>query len=261
MIAAVSQHSPNTHVPARRSDRQTDGASDTTGRKRNERELASCVEQLEALSQRLAEVREDERRRLAQELHDRVGQNLTALDLNLNIIRNALPPGTFPQVGERLADCLGLVEHTVEIVSDVMAELRSVSVDDHALMAALRREGKQFSLRTGMPIRVTGEEPAPRLPSTVRNTLFRIAQEGLTNVAKYARGSQVDLTLDSSVEHVRMILADDGCGFEPSVISRCTGRQGWGLRIMRERAEAVGGRLRVESWPGKGTRVTVDVRR
>ena len=91
--------------------------------KRTELKLASCAEQLRALSQRLAEVREDERRRLAQELHDRVGQNLTALDLNLSIIRGALPPETLSRVGERLSDCLGLVEQTVEIVSDVMAEL------------------------------------------------------------------------------------------------------------------------------------------
>jgi signal transduction histidine kinase len=232
-----------------------------TERKHNERELVSCAEQLRALAQRLAEVREDERRRLAQELHDRVGQNLTALDLNLAVIRSALPPETFSRVGERLADCLGLVEHTAEIVSDMMTELRPVVVDDLALMAALRREGKQFSLRTGVPVQLRGQEPAPRLTSAVRNALFRIAQEALTNVAKYARGSQVDLTLDSSVEHVRMILADDGCGFDPSLISSCTGRRGWGLRIMRERAEAVGGRFQIQSLLGEGTRVTVEVRR
>jgi signal transduction histidine kinase len=164
-------------------------------------------------------------------------------------------------VGERLGDCLRLVEHTVEVVSHVMAELRPVVVKDHALMAVLRWQGRQFSRRTGVPVRVTGQEPVPRLSSAVENALCRIAQEALTNVAKYARGSQVDLTLESSAERVRMILVDDGCGFDPLAISSRRARQGWGLRIMRERAEAVGGRLQVESGPGKGTRVTVDVRR
>ena len=229
--------------------------------KRAERELAHHADQLRALSQRLVEVREDERRRLAQELHDRVGQNLTALDLNLNIIRGALPPEIFSRVGERLGECLQLVEDTVEIVSDVMAELRTVAVGEHALMAALHRQGEQFSRRTGVPARVTGQEPAPRLSSAVHNALFRIAQEALTNIAKYAQSSQVALTLNSSPKRVHMIVADDGRGFDPSVVSPCTGRQGWGLRIMRERAEAVGGRFQVESRLGTGSRVIVDVRR
>jgi len=229
--------------------------------KRAERELAHHADQHRTLSQRLVEVREDERRRLAQELHDRVGQNLTGLDLNLNIIRGALPPEVFSRVGDRLSDCLRLVEHTGEIVSDVMAELRSVAVDDHTLIAALRRQGEQFSRRTGVPARVTGQEPAPRLSSAVHNALFRIAQEALTNIAKHAQGSQVALTVNSSPERVRMIVADDGRGFDSSMVSPCTGRQGWGLRIMRERAEAVGGRFQVESRLGKGSRVIVEVRR
>jgi signal transduction histidine kinase len=230
-------------------------------RKCGVRERASYADHLRTLPRRLAEARDDERRRLAQELHDRVGQNLTALDLNLNIIRGALPSEVLSRVGERLGDCLRLVERTVEIVSDVMTELRSVSVDDHALLAALRGQGEVFSRLTGVLVRVTGQEPAPRLSSAVENALFRIAQEAFTNVAKYARASQVALTLDNSAERVRMMVADNGCGFDPLAISSRRAHQRWGLRIMRERAEAVGGRFQVESGPGKGTRVTVDVRR
>lgn len=229
--------------------------------KDSEHELVRYTDQLRVLSQLLVAAREDERRRLAQELHDRVGQNLTALDLDLNIIRGALPPEVFAHVGGRLGECLRLVEDTVEIVSDVMAELHSGVADDRALMAALRWQGEQFSRHSGVPVRVSGQEPAPRLSSAVQSALLRIAQEALTNASKYAHGSQVALTLQSSAQRVRMVVADDGCGFDPSAIPPDTGHRGWGLGIMRERAEAVGARFQVESRLGKGSRVIVDVRR
>jgi signal transduction histidine kinase len=226
-----------------------------------ERELALHVKQPRALWQVLREAREDERRHLAQELHDRVGQNLTALDLNLNIIRSALPPEALTRVSERLGECLRLVEHTEDVVSDVMTELRPVVLEDSGLMAALRWRGEQFSHLIGVPARVSGEEPVPRLSSVIQNALLRIVQEALTNVSKYAHGSQVALTLESSAERVRMIVADDGCGFDSSTVSTRAGRRGWGLRIMRERAEAVGAKFQVESRPGQGCQVIVDLRR
>lgn len=229
--------------------------------KRAERELAHHADQLRALSRRLVEVREDERHRLAQELHDRVGQNLTALDLNLNLIRNALPPDALTRVSERLGECLRLVEHTVDVASDVMTELRPVVLEDSGLLAALRWQGEQFSHLIGIPARVSGEEPVPRLSSVIRNALLRIVQEALTNVSKYAHGSQVALTLESSAERVRMIVADDGCGFDSSTPPAHAGRRSWGLRIMRERAEAVGAKFQVEARPGQGCQVIVDLRR
>jgi len=122
-------------------------------RQRAGHELARYANRLQTLAQLLLEAREDEGRRLAQELHDRVGQNLTALDLNLNVIRGALPGAVSSQVGERVGEGLRLVEHTVEIVSDVMAELRSVVPHDAGLLAALRWHAEQFCRRTGVPVR------------------------------------------------------------------------------------------------------------
>jgi|KBSMisStaDraftv2_1062788.scaffolds.fasta_scaffold68054_2 signal transduction histidine kinase len=226
-----------------------------------ERELALHVNQPRALSQVLREAREDERRHLARELHDRVGQNLTELDLNLNVIRNALPPDALTRVSERLGECLRLVEHTVDVASDVMTELRPAVLEDAGLLAALRWQAEQFSGLIGRAARVSGEEPVPPLSSLIQNALLRIAQEALTNVSKYAHGAQVSLTLESSAERVRLIVADEGCGFDSSRLSARAGRRGWGLRIMRERAEAVGARFQVESRPGRGTRVIVDLRR
>jgi signal transduction histidine kinase len=164
-------------------------------------------------------------------------------------------------VGERLAECLRLVEHTVEIVSDVMAELRSVGPHDAGLLAALRSHAEHFYGRTGVPVRMTGSEPAPRLSAAVHGALLRIAQEALTNAAKHSRCAKVSLTLTSSAERVRMIVADDGRGFDTAATSLCTAHRGFGLRVMRERAEAVGANFQVESRLGMGSRVTVEVRR
>jgi signal transduction histidine kinase len=230
-------------------------------RKHAERKPVRHTDPHRVLSQLLVAAREDERRRLAAELHDRVGQNLTALDLGLNIIRGMLPPEALTRVSGRLSECLRLVEDTVEIGADVMAELHSVVASEHTLIAALRLQGEQFSRNTRVPVRVSGQEPAPRLSPMVQSALLRIAQEALTNASKYAQASQVALTLESSAERVRMIVADDGCGFDPSAIPPDTGRRSWGLRIMRERAEAVGARFQIESRLGNGSRVIVDARR
>jgi signal transduction histidine kinase len=230
-------------------------------RKRAEREHARYADQLQTLKQLLVEARQDERRRLAQELHDRVGQNLTALDLNLNVIRGALPSNVPLLVNERLGECLRLIDHTVQIVSDVMAGLHSALPDDAGLLAALRWQAEQFCRRTGVPVQVIGQEPTAPPRAAVQYALLRIAQEALINAVKHARGSTVCLMLESSAERVRMIVADDGCGFDSSAISPCRAHSGWGLRIMRERADAVGASLEVESQPGTGTQVIVEVRR
>jgi|GEM_PF-2484451 len=220
-------------------------------------------EHLRSLAARLAEVEETERKRLARELHDQVGQNLTALGLNLNIIRAQVPPA-WPEaaaVYDRLADSLTLVEDTTERIRDVMADLRPPVLDDYGLVAALDWYGTRFAVWAGLPVTVQGEEPDPRLASPVENALFRIAQEALTNAAKHAQASQVTVTVVVEAGTVRLIVADDGIGFEPAGPTELAKRQSWGLLNITERAEAVGGRCRIVSRSAQGTRVIVEVGR
>ena len=217
--------------------------------------------QLQALSARLAEAEESERRRLARELHDQVGQNLTALGINLNIVRTQAPEETATLVGPRLDDSLALVEQTAERIRSVMTDLRPPLLDDYGLVAALHWYGAQFATRTGIDVHVEGEEPVPRLTAPVENALFRIAQEALTNVAKYAKAAQATVAVEAENGIVRLVVADDGVGFDPSSLTRPDGRQGWGLLSMAERAEALGGLCRVESRPGRGTRIITEVER
>ncbi|HXV99972.1 MAG TPA: ATP-binding protein, partial [Anaerolineae bacterium] len=235
-----------------------------TQQKRIEQEKAQLFvavsqqrEQLRALAARLAEVQEVERKQLNRELHDRVGRNLTALGLNLNIIRSRLGEIAFENgpIQARLDDSLALIEQTTEYIRDVMANLRPPVLDDYGLVAALNWYGTQLSSRVGFLITVQGEEPIPRLAPTLENALFRIVQEALTNTVKHAQASQVRVTLATDNEVVRLVVADDGIGFEPYLLTELGGRPSWGLLNMAERAEAVGGRCWVESTPGQGTRV------
>jgi signal transduction histidine kinase len=190
-----------------------------------------------------------------------VGQSLTALGINLNIVQTQMPKEATDLVRSRLDDSLALVEQTTERIRDVMADLRPPVLDDYGLIAALHWYGEQFASRTGIAVDVRGEELNPRLSAEVETVLFRIAQEALTNVTKHAQATKVMMAAKVDDETVRLVVADDGVGFDPTRLSESGERWGWGLLNMTERAEAAGGRCRIESAPTQGTRITVEVPR
>lgn len=215
---------------------------------------------LRSLSGRLVETAEGERRQLALELHDQVGQKLTVLGLNLGILRTHLAdPGNVTLL-PRLDDSMKLVEQIAERIRNIMVELRPPALDEFGLMAALRWYGKQFASRSGIGTQVRGEEPLPRLSPSVEIALFRIAQEAMTNVVKHAQATQVSVVLETEEHRVRLSIADDGVGIRTAQ-SLGANRQHWGLLGMEERAQAIGGRYRIESQPGGGTRIIVEVAR
>jgi signal transduction histidine kinase len=233
---------------------------DMTKEKWAEQELRRYADGMRAISRRLVEVQETERRWLANELHDLVGQKLTALNINLNIVKIESAPSIAAQIGARLEDSLKLVEETIESIRDVMAELRPAVLDDFGLTPALRWYADQFVKRMGVATTVIEQGPTRRLPQAAEEAFFRIAQEALANVAKYACAGEATVTLDNSPRTKSLTIADDGCGFDPSACQQPARDHGWGLMIMRERAAAVGAELRVESAPGHGTRVIVTLR-
>jgi signal transduction histidine kinase len=234
---------------------------DVTERVRAQEALQQYTERLRALGAQLAEVSEAERQRLARELHDQVGQRLTALGINLNIMRTQMPEGIGDAIRSRIDDSLSLVQQTAERIRDVMADLRPPVLDDYGLVAALHWYGEQFARRTGIAVAVEGEEFAPRLAARVESALFHIAQEALTNVAKHAQAKNVMVTAQVQGGVLRLVVADDGIGFDSGQVTRLGGGHGWGLLIMTERAEAVGGCCRIESVSGRGTQVIVEVTR
>ncbi|MEC5409944.1 PAS domain S-box protein [Paraburkholderia sp. MPAMCS5] len=233
---------------------------DITTRKRAEAEARIHAEQLRAVSQRVVEIQETERRDLSAELHDRLGQDLAAINLNLHIIKDQLPAELLTRVGPRLDDSIALVERTVEVVRDVAGALRPLVLDDYGLAVTLKSYGEQFAARTGIRVIVEAKHTVPRLQQEVETALFRISQEALANVLKHAQAAMVRVTLASDAKSVSLTITDDGCGFDAG--SRTDHRtNGLGLLIMHERLRPVEGSLRIQSRPGAGTTVIATVRR
>jgi signal transduction histidine kinase len=222
--------------------------------------LRDSENQLRALAVRLQEVEEEMRKEIARELHDRMGQNLTALNLNLNIIKNYLSDESLKKTEPILSDSMKLVVEATEHVRDVMAMLRPVGLDDYGLVSAMRWYGKCFSARTGIPVYVVADENYERLPVSMETELFRIAQEAFNNILKHAHANRVEVSYTRNKERIRFVIADNGEGFDPGAVSDGSEKIGWGLLLMKERARAVQGKLFVDSRPGKGTAVEVEVR-
>jgi signal transduction histidine kinase len=223
------------------------------------KDLRESQEQLQALSRRLVEVQELERRRLSSELHDRVGQNLTALSINLDILKTRVAAAADEEVASRLDDSQHLLGATADTIDNVMSELRPPMLDDHGLHAALSWHGREFSRRTGIGVAVRGDEAGERPAPEIEITLFRIAQEALNNVAKHAQAGRVAINLEFRAAECIMSVSDDGRGMatERSGMKR----QGIGMVTMRERAQAVGGTFEVRSVPGDGTQIAVRIPR
>jgi signal transduction histidine kinase len=217
------------------------------------------LEQIRTMAVRLAEAEENERRKLSRELHDQVGQNLTALSINLNIIGNLLSPKVPDKVLSRLNDSLILVEETAKHIRDVMAELRPPVLDDYGLLATLKWYSGKFISRTGIDTVVSGEEINPRLASTVEMALFYITKEALNNTFKHSQATRVHLTLTQEADTALLTIADNGIGFSPASFPPPAGPESWGLITMKERAEAIGGTLHIESEPGRGTKVIMEI--
>jgi PAS domain S-box-containing protein len=233
---------------------------DITERKKAEEELKKSHEQLRNFAKRLAEAEEIERQKIARELHDQVGQNLTALGINLSILRNQLPDTSTGQINARLNDSMGLLEETAKRIRDVMSDLRPSVLDDYGLMAAIRWFSERISKRTGLIIHVEDQDTKVGLSSETEITLFRIAQELLTNITKHAKATEVSIRLDSMDGKVQFVIIDNGVGFDATALNQI-GEATWGLLNVRERAEAIDGILTIESSPGQGTRVVIEVKK
>lgn len=223
-------------------------------------QLRAQSEQLRALAIRLAEVEETERRRLARELHDRVGQDLGILDVNLNIIRGQLPPPIAQELAPRFDDALDLLTQIATQVYDVTAELRSPVLEEFGIVAALKWHGSQFVQRTGIHVTVRGDEDTPRLPLATESAMLRITQEALANVAKHAQASHVMVKIERENKLVRLSVTDDGIGFDLATLTApATDGRGWGVMSMTERAEAMGGHFQIKTGPQQGTQIIVEV--
>jgi signal transduction histidine kinase len=220
------------------------------------RDLKESNQQLHVLSRQLVDVQEAERRHFSRELHDQIGQNLTALGINIDILKSELGDDGTSNQSKRLEQLAVLVESTTGAIENVMSDLRPPMLDDYGLSPALQWYGEEFSKRTGIAVRVEGDDDMRRLPASTEIALFRIAQEALNNVAKHARARNVTLTLSTGGEECMLTITDDGVGnVNPSATGRR--RPGMGMLTMRERTQAIGGHFAFETVATGGSRVVV----
>jgi PAS domain S-box-containing protein len=227
---------------------------DVTERTEADEALRRYAEQLLVTSRRVVDVQEAERRQLASELHDRVGPNLTALGINLRLVEESLPAEMRRLVAGTLRDSARLVEETVAVTRDVMAELRPQSLDDYGLVAALRSLAAAFTKRTGVPAGIRAADVPGRTARAADLALFRIAQEALNNVAKHAGAARVEIRYAETKATTSLEIEDDGCGLD---LAQLQHEAGWGLMIMRERAASIGATFDIDSGTGRGVRLRV----
>lgn len=228
---------------------------------RAQAEISQQSERLRSLANQLANSQEVERQNLAGDLHDLVLQNLAAFNLTLETITLRASTESAEQIFSRIAKASDLVDKAYEAARGLMEGLRPSAMLDYGYLSGVRQWVGQFSQWTGLDVDIKGGELSPRLSAPVGLALFRITQEALTNVAKHAKASQVTVTEEVQDGRVRLSIADNGIGFDQNRLEQPEGRHGWGLMTMRERARAVGAQCRIESHPGHGTRVIVEVPR
>jgi PAS domain S-box-containing protein len=219
-----------------------------------ERKLAQQA--LEKFSRRLIEVQETERQNIARELHDEIGQLLTALKIGLETVKRDVPAG---EASSRLKESVAVVDEALRLVRDLSLDLHPAMLDDLGLTAALRWYIESYAQRTGIHAALkldSFDEKKKRVSREFGTTCFRVVQEALTNVARHAHATKASVELRCGDEHLHVTIKDQGCGFDPRLLrKRDAAHVTLGLRGMHERAQAMGGTLEVKSKPSAGTEI------
>ncbi len=228
---------------------------DVTERKRAEEELEASRQELRELAAHIESVREEERTGIARELHDEIGQALTAIKIDLSWLRRELPKDQALLL-EKTRGLLRVADSAIKTVRRISSELRPGILDDLGLTAAIQWYAGEFEQRTGVKCEVSVEREVIVLEQDRSTAVFRIFQEALTNVARHAAATRVQVNLGERDGRLVLEITDDGKGITPRQIS---GRKAFGLMGMRERAAFLGGELQISGGPGRGTRVTVSI--
>jgi len=257
-----------TSVPSLRRSRVLCAVRDITRRKRIElrlkererqhralyRRMLSHRDALRVLSTRYLLAREEEAKRIAHQLHDEAGQATASIHLALAEVARDLPePGR-----ARLRQVAAYLDEIEERLRRLSHELRPTILDDLGLAPALELLAEGFSARTGIPIRIGGSTRG-RLDPLIETTLYRVVQEALANVARHSGAGQASIELARAGRTLNCVIRDDGVGFEADHLRGEGGAGGLGLLGIRERLDAVGGRLLIQSHPGAGTELSVSV--
>lgn len=227
---------------------------DVTERKEAELALSDSRQKLRALAAHQMRMLEEDRKHVAREIHDELGQLLTALKMDLSLLR--MGTADKPELQDRLAGMREIVEHTIDVVRHVASNLRPSALD-LGLLPAIEWLADDFSARWEIPCEFdAGEGGEFVLDDTMSTAVFRVIQESLTNIARHAGAQRVSIRLRHDPGHLEVTVGDDGQGFDLEAVTR---KKTFGLFGMRERVLAVGGRLDIDTRPGAGTRILISL--
>ena len=233
--------------------------------KKSERHYSELLEQsdrlqdqLRQLSRQILSAQEEERREISRELHDVIAQTLTGINVRLAALAKEAATNT-NGLDRNIARTQRLVEKSVDIVHRFARELRPAVLDDLGLIPALHSFMKSFTARTGVRTHLNAFAGVEQLETDRRTVLFRVAQEALTNVARHAQASRVEVSLQKLPDGIGMKIKDDGKSFQVERTLHAKVGKSLGLLGMRERLEMVGGKLNVTSVPGQGTTISAQI--
>lgn len=213
---------------------------------------------LRCLSRRVFLAQEEERKRISRELHDIVARVLMGINLKLAALK--MDAYSSPKVvARKISNTQRLVEKSVDVIHRFARELRPALLDDLGLIPALHSYMEQFAKETGIRAKLTASSEVEQLGNVKRTVLYRVAQEALTNVARHAHATRVDVCIERKADRVLMRVQDDGQAFNVERVCQVGRVQKLGLLGMKERIEMVAGSFKVESVAGKGTTVLVEI--
>jgi PAS domain S-box-containing protein len=230
---------------------------DITERKKSEEKIKQSHEQLRQLASHLQDVREEEQKRIAREVHDELGQQITGLKMDVAWIRKKIAGHTESvSIQEKLKEMTTLLDSAVKTIRKIASELRPSILDDMGLIAALEWQTLEFQKRFSIPVVFKSSARQIELDPTIATNLFRLYQESLTNIARHAEAKNVSAELDVHKKQVTLSITDDGKGFE---VGESDDKKTLGLLGMKERVLMMNGELEIVSKPGKGTTIIIKV--
>ena len=209
---------------------------------------------LSRLSKELIRVQEDERKRISRDLHDVIGQRLTAVSLNLEAVKS----GSFSdkELSKKIEDSSNLVQNTIKDVQEFSFSLRPMILDDLGLTPAMQIFAKNYSIRTGIKVDIKGEKFLDGIDSDIKIVLYRVFQEGLTNVTKHAEAKNIYISFTTEINGIKMYIIDDGIGMKKTR-KRKSKSEGLGLLGMEERLNIIGGSIHINTDYKKGTKLVI----
>src|SRR5439155_16122776 len=214
-------------------------------------EIEEARRELKELSARLVQAQENERTAISRELHDEVGQSLSALLVGLSNLSAAIPPSATQELKQHVDGIRDLAQNSVRVVRNMALLLRPSMLDDLGLIPALEWQARELSRSTGIRVNVAADGIPENLPEQHKTCIYRIVQEALHNCARHSRASMVRITVKNGAEAIHVTIQDDGRGFDPEI------ERGLGLLGMQERVTHLGGTFQIDSHIVRGTLLAI----